>query len=61
MPKNPHQRPQPIQHNRNVPRHGVPPKAPARPLPAAKAVKPDGLPPAVPSLHSLLRRSEGHQ
>lgn len=53
MPKNPHQRPQPIQRNHSVPRHGLAqPPAPAK-QPAKKTPPPIA---AMPALDTLLAR-----
>jgi len=51
MPKNPFQRPQPINHKHNVPRHGL--QQPVPPLKAAKA-KAQAPQPALPPLDKLL-------
>lgn len=57
MPKNMFQRPQPINHNRNVPRHGTQQGQ----LPA-KAAKPAeaSVKPALPSLEKLLHKGTRH-
>lgn len=52
MPKNPFQRPQPINHSHKVPRHGLqkpqPPQRPPSKGPAPAV-------PALPSLETLLK------
>ena len=54
MPKNQFQRPAPVKHIHNVPRHGTPSPVPPRGngKPAAKAV-----PAGLPSLSSLLDKA----
>lgn len=55
MPKNPFQRPQPINHNHNVPRHGSQQQQPPKlqPKPRIEAGKP-----VLPSLEKLLNSAE---
>ncbi|WP_156385897.1 hypothetical protein [Devosia sp. Root685] len=57
MPKNQFQRPQPINHAHNVPRHGQQPPQPQKLQPKAKApAKTPGLPP----LEKLLDGKQHH-
>lgn len=58
MPKNPFQRPQPINHSHNVPRHGQQQPQPPRRLSGKDVLKtpPSGLPP----LEQLLDEDKRH-
>jgi hypothetical protein len=51
MPKNPFQRPQPINHNHNVPRHGTQQQRPPVKV-GAKVAVPEK--PGLPALEKLL-------
>ena len=58
MPKNPFQRPQPINHANNVPRHGQQPPQPLKLQAKRKAqVK---QPAGLPSLEKLLHNEQRH-
>lgn len=57
MPKNAFQRPQPINHSHNVPRHGQAPKPPQK---LASKVKAPVIPAPLPSLDTLLGNHKRH-
>lgn len=57
MPKNAFQRPQPINHSHNVPRHGQAPKPPQK---LASKVKAPVIPAPLPSLDTLLSNHKRH-
>jgi len=56
MPRNPFQRPVPVAHNRNVPRHGAP--LPVRKPEERKLMQPKQEAPALPPLEELLARNK---
>ena len=58
MPKNQFQRPQPIKHAHNVPRHGLQQAAPPKKLPAKATGKSDK--PDLPPLEKLLQSQHRH-
>jgi hypothetical protein len=57
MPRNPFQRPVPVTHNHNVPRHGAPIPVRKPEMKKLTQSKQDG--PALPPLEELLARDKG--